>query len=299
MARPYDLFLRFLITQGVDSLQSINERLNSHHLPSVSDAEFCQHYDDLHQRLPGTIWSQITKKSPQGDFLKWMDPLGLKPLWEGEPRFKKRDLKLCYGILVDPKLRLTINGLLTKGVPHEDICKTVNPRFSCMLKPDDLAVYENAFWNPRRMARQDWRNLLEAVGPRERNILFSALTESLDDLKALLELPAKTNVSDALQYLLSQAYRKAKHYLNVNAPNADAEARAWIKETVNLADKYEKYRSGDIMDFGKELQMEFEYIGSDFPTPDEQVMQEVATKNKPKAPKSESGLEKNEEVSGA
>ena len=41
---------------------------------------------------------------------------------------------------------------------------------------------------------------------------------------------------------------------------------------MNLADKYEKYRSADSSDFSKSLQMEFEYIDNEFPTPDESTL---------------------------
>lgn len=286
MARPYDLYLRFLVTQGYDTFEKANAHLKDIGLIPITSKEFESHYELVHRYLPDRVFQQVRAQKFEGDFIAWMAKLDLKELWLGEPSFRGKhggqDLSLVYGILQDPRLRITINALLVKGVLAPDIAPVVNPKFSSMLKEEHLNIYRKFFWNPQRMARSDWRAYLAEAGNYEKNILFVALTEPLDELKSTLDLPSKTNVSDALQYLLTQSYRKAKHYLQHASESANKEARAWIGQTVKLAEKYEKYRSGDVMDFGKELQMEFDYIESDFPTPDEQLLKEVQQKGAPK-----------------
>ena len=63
--------------------------------------------------------------------------------------------------------------------------------------------------------------------------------------------------------------------MKTNTPAGNKEAREWNKQVVALIDKFEKYRVSDSSDFGKELQMEFEYIDTEFPTPDEALLKEV------------------------
>ena len=106
-------------------------------------------------------------------------------------------------------------------------------------------------------------------------ILFTCFSENLETVKAALELPSKTSSSDILQFLLSQSYQKAKQYLRFSSPDTNEEARKWISQVIQLSDKYEKHRTGDVEDFGKSLQMEFDYIDTEFMTPDEQSIKEL------------------------
>ena len=212
-----------------------------------------------------------------------MKVLDVKELWDYEKPFKTSDyqyIKLLYDLHSDPRLRLTIGALLIKGVRAEDIVQMVNLKFASMLKAEHVILYEKFFWNHRRMTRKEWKEYLVDRDSFEKHILFLCFSEDIETVKAALELPSKTSSSDMLQYMLSQSFQKAKHYLKYNSPDQNAEAREWIKVTMSLSDKYEKHRTGDVEDFGKTLQMEFDYVESDFMTPDDQMLTDVEQKKK-------------------
>jgi len=278
MAKPYDLFCRFLVTKGASSVEEVNEQLKELGILPVTETEFDAQYDSVHNHVPGPVITQIEEQRLEGDFFKWMTLLELKELWSYEPKYRTdqtRWIKLAYDIHYDPQLRVALNALLIKGCKPTDIIQGVNIKFSSMLQERHIEVYRRFFWDPARMSRAAWRDYLGKAAEYERAVLFCALTEPLESVKALLELPAKTNVSDALQYLLTKSVQKAKEYLRVNSKEANVEAREWIDKVVLLTDKYEKYRSGNAADFGKELQMKFEYIETDFPSPDEDALREA------------------------
>lgn len=282
--KPYELYVRFLITKGFESLEDVNKQLTELSLKPITQDEFERQFKTVHDALPKPISNNIAhKRYTEGTFLQWMKVLEVAELWDYEPAFKtpeKAWIKLVYDIGYDPQLRMAIQALLVKGMAHQDICQTLNLKFSYMLRPEHLALYERFFWSPRRMTRGAWREYLKLCDEREKALMFTALTESLDVVKTYLELPATVNISETLQYLLTNSYQKAKHYLRLSTKESNAEARAWIGQVISLADKYEKHRTGDVEDFGKTLQMEFEFIDTEFPTPDEQTLSELRAKQK-------------------
>lgn len=277
MVRPYELFVRFLITRG-KNLQALNEELTAQRLPPIRQPDYDRHHELVHRTVPNPVSDQIVDQRLEGDFLKCMKMLEVDALWAWEPRYRRSDtlsLKLMYDINQDPQLRTVVWCLLLKGVIATDICQAVNAKFSCMLKPEHVAIYGRFFCDPQRMTRTDWRGYLPLAEPPEREHLFRALTMPLDTVRTFLELPSKTDIGHTLQNLLTNSYTKARHWLGLNTPESNKEARAWIHTTLSLVDKYEKHRTGDMDDFAKTLQMEFDFIDSSFPTPDELTRSEV------------------------
>lgn len=297
MALPYDLYLRFLVTTGLDEVAAVNERLDELGLPGVTEKQLVAQSELVSSVIPDSIQRQIDEGVYSSDFLKWMKILEVEDLWLYEKPFRNeqsRYTKLVYDIHQDPQLRLTLNALLMKGGKPADLAQDLSLKFSALLKEPHIDLYERFFWNVRRMTRRDWRSFLAGCGEREKAIYFVALTEPLDVLRTELELSSKISVSDTLQYLLTRSFQKAKQYLRLTTKDANAEARAWIDEVLKLADKYEKHRTGDVADFGKALQMEFDYTETDFPVPDSDTLRDLQSKMSPEAGKdSESGNKKN------
>ena len=207
-----------------------------------------------------------------------MGTLDLRELWEYEPKYRtksSRSLKLIYDIHLDSTIRLAVNALLIKNESFEKISTSLGAKYSTLLTENHIHLYRKYFWNPLLMARKDWKEFVKSCESYETDIYFMALTEPLNMLQNALELPSKASSSEILQNLLIHSYRKAKHYMKTNTPAGNKEAREWNKQVVALIDKFEKYRVSDSSDFGKELQMEFEYIDTEFPTPDEALLKEV------------------------
>lgn len=284
MALPYDLYIRFLVTKGYQEPEEISEVLAKHNLPNKLDRQdFDRSYRYVEESLPNSIMRQIATKKYGDSFIQWMDKLKVGELWKAEERFyhpKYKIVKLVYDIHQDINLRTALNSLLIKGIPHTDLAQLMNAQYSSMLSDAHIRLYSDFFWNVTRMTREDWKTHLGALTARLRGILFTSLTESVEVVKSELGLPSKVNISDSLQYLFAKSYQKARHYLRYNSPENNKEARAWIGQVVVLADKYEKHRVGDVADFSKTLQMEFDYVENHFDSPDEATQKEVDQLNK-------------------
>lgn len=283
MRTPYDRYIRFLITRGKEDTESINDVLKDLGLPEISEGEFDAQASLVFDSVPQSVAKQIETQKFEGDFLKYMAVLDVKELWLYEKEFKDEDfryLKLVYDIHYDPRLKVALNALLIKGMRVDDLCQAMNLKFASMLKIDHVQMYEKFFWSITRMTRKDWKGHLKKCKEFEQSVLFTCFSDDLEAVKVSLELPAKTAVADMLQYLLSQSFQKAKHYLRFSSKDQNSEARLWIDQTIKLSDRYEKHRTGNMEDFSKVLQMEFDYIESDFMTPDEQMIADIARREK-------------------
>lgn len=287
-SKPYDVFIRFLITKGAEVEGEVNEKLKELNLPEISAKAFMRHYETTLKLLPPAFLKQIEKQDFTTDFLKWMKVLGIEELWLLEKPFRRQDhlwVKLVYDISTDPVLRININSLLVKGIKTDDLAELVGRKFSTLLKPHHVDLYRRVFFDPARMTRAAWRSYLGVLEPADRAIMFTALTEDINTLKTELGLPSITSLSDSLQYLFSSSYQKCRFYLKQTSPIANDEARKWISTTIHLADKYDKYKAGDVADFSKTLQMEFEFIDQEFPTPDAETLGYLKTEIDAKAKK--------------
>jgi len=273
MAIPYDLYIRYLATKGFDDLSLMNEEISKFSLRPISQLCFDQHWDMVAETLPKGILSQIQKKLYGPDFEKHMAILEVKDLWDAMA--SKASRRALEDIHADPALRLTINALLVKGLKIEEISRLVNTKFTAALKETHVELYMRYFFNPRRMRRSDWKSYLSDASIREKNIIFMALTESIDTVKTELDLPAQISVSDTLQWLITKSFARAKLCMNAGTPETSQEARSWIDKIVQLSDKYEKYRSADQQDFAKSLQMEFDFLEDDFDSPDGEMLSEI------------------------
>ena len=279
MARPYDLYIKFLITKGMNDLKEVNASLDELRIPRVDQDHYDLVYQGIKRSCPKGVLRQMEDRSPEKDFLKWMKILDVDEMWEGEKPYlvptKKREIAVATSINDDQHLSLCVNALLMKGLRGKDITESVNPKFSAMLKIEHVEIYQKFFFNPQRMSRNDWKNYIAECSNKEKHIYFVALSEPLDILKTELELPTQVNVTEPLQFLLTKSYLKAKQYLSFSTKESNAEARAWINQVTALTDKYMKYKSSDTTDFAKTLQMEFDYVDTEFPSPDSETLKQL------------------------
>lgn len=278
-ALPYDLFIRYLVTRGIIELDAVNAELVRLCLPKITKEQLTVHYNLVNNHLPQHMLTQWEKRNYTSDFMQWMKVLEVSELWfYGSKEFRSKDyqwVKLVYDIHSDLTLRLAINALVMKGIKDSELCETINIKYAAMIKPIHLKLYRSAFWNPERMTRASWRSYLGKVETTEKLMIFTALTEDVEVVKTELGLPSRISLSDSLQYLLSSSYNKARFYLKQSSPTMNKEARHWITTVMQLADKYDKHRTGDIQDFGKTLQMEFEFVENEFPIPDPETLAQL------------------------
>lgn len=281
MTIPHELYIRFLVTLGYDSKDAINRNLRELNLPDISSDVYVRQAVFVQENLPKGVIAQIASKKFGPDFMKAMKAIDVDDFWYGEGNWAKdfpqrrTDLKLTIDIHKDPLLRLTISALMMKGMNIGDIIPLIAGKFAAVLKENHLNLFKKLFFRHDTMTRGDWRKYLAALPAEEQNVFFLALTEDIDVVKTELGIAARISSSDSLQFLLQKSMQKAKNYLSLNTPTADKEARAWISQIVNLTEKYEKYKSSDTSDFSKALQLEFDYIDVQYPTPDNETLADL------------------------
>lgn len=286
MPTPYDLYVRFLVTKGVDDVNDANKHLAELNLPPVADAAFDAQYSLVTTALHEGVIAQIEKKTYSVDFLRWMTVLQVEELWQYEvtsftkDRDRKALCKLVYDIHQDFPLRTAINALLIKAVPLNDIVQAINQRFATLLRDEHLRIYEKFFFNPRQMTRGSWRSFIKSCDSSESSIYFIALSEPIEVVKTELEMPSKTSSSENLQFLATKSFLRARQLLRLETPEGGEEARKWIDTYLKVTDKYEKHRSGDMGDFGNALQMEFQFVDTAFNSPDPEVLKELSARMK-------------------
>jgi len=286
MAVPYDLYIRYLATTGIDDIHILNERLVKTGLRPVAQEDLDAHWDLIQNTMPQRVIESIGRKNYTPDFLRHMKVLGVEELWRAEPKFKddamRSAVKQVYDVLQDGILKITVNALLIKKLKVSEISRLVTTKFSVQITEKHIDIYSRYLFNSQKMTRVEWREYIKKCTDREKRVYFIALTEDTEVLKTELDLPALAHVGESLQWLFTKSFLKAKTFMDVGTPEADLSAMRWSDQVVKLADKYEKYRSGDQHDFGKMLQMEFEFVDEPFDTPDSATYQEVAKKSAPK-----------------
>lgn len=287
MALPYDNYIRFLVTKGHVDLDEVNGLLENFSLPAIKQKHLDEHWALVSSTLPLGVKAQLENGSQGGDeFLRWMAFLEVPEYWLAEKPFatpeRRSSIRITESIHDDQMLRLAINALFIKGVQPKEMLQSLSAKYPTPLRDGHLEIYQAMFWNTKRMQRRDWKSYLSLVNTREQSVYFLALTDTLDVVKTELELPSSVSVSNMLQWLLSKSFQKAKTLIDVNSPDAAKEARLWIDKAIVLADKYEKYRSTDQADLSQSLQMEFDFVDTQFAAPDDETLREVTERIKAK-----------------
>lgn len=287
MPTPHDVYTRFLLTTGA-IYDEVCEAFKVLRLPEPSGEDVSYQEDFLEKTLPPYVQDRIKNKAYHGDFLRWMKILEVDDLWYLEKPFRLENresrarAKLIVDVHEDPKLRLAINSLLIKGIPPKDLVNTIASKHTMFLKEEHVRAYSKIFFSVQSMTRKHWRQYIKTCGDQgykdEGYFYLLCLSEPLDVVKTELELTAKINSSEILQYLLSKAYSNTKDMLKRGNVESRKEALPWIDTVIKLVDKYEKYRSADASDFGSALQLEFSYIDNDFDLPDVGVLEEIQEK---------------------
>jgi hypothetical protein len=296
---PYSLYVRFLITRGVDTLEDVNEQLKELDLGPCPKAAFEKQYKVIQDNLPTPTLNEMEAKSYTPEFIRWMKILEVEEFWRLEKPFRDREklhLKLAKDVNFDSEMRLVLNALLMKSKDFNEIHQELSAKYSSLMKPLHIEVYRKYFFNVEIMTKQAWRDYLRWLGPKEKSVMFLAMTEDRMSLKAFLELPANVDIAKSLQYLLVRAYNKAKTYLEFDSPESNAQALKWIDATLKLAEKYDKHATGDVADFGKTLQMEFEFISEDFQTPDQATLEALQQEAKDRKDQEAKEKRENKEV---
>ena len=255
-----------MITSGLDS-QETNDELEESGLSPCPVEYWDKQYNLLHDlKIPKQIkkfWKNPRPKFPTA-FFEYMNTIGLKDAWMFNIG-RNNHLKIAMDALKDEDIAIVVKALLLRRADPTEISAIINGKFGMNFPTQAVKNFENYFFQVRIMSRQSWRGYLSDLPQEEKVILYKALSGKEMEMRADLGLPNKISVSEHYQQMHIQAMEKFSRLMNSNDPNSDAQALKWAKVAMDCGDRYEKLKLGDASDFGKDLQMEFEYIDTDFP----------------------------------
>jgi len=276
MRVPHENYIRFLITSGLDSLETA-EHLSELGLEKIETEYWNRQYEALFSlKFPKKIkkfWKNPSGKLPNG-FFEYMNAAGLKEAWEYNCG-KNKAFKIAVDIIQDVDAFLVIRALLACGSQHEEISSVINGKFAVVLPLNSVAIIEKYFFNPEIMSRVAWKSYLRTLTTEERNIIYLGIVKEGLELRAELSLPTNISVSENYQKLHVFSMSKFNQYRRAGTEDADNEAMKWAKLAMTSGDKYEKLKVSDATDFVKDIQMEFDKIDTDFPVISEDDLEEI------------------------
>lgn len=280
MRLPNENYIRFLITNGLDS-EETNEELQSLGFRSCPVDYWDKQYKLLQAlKLPKQIkkfWKNPRPKFPAG-FLEYMATIDLKEAWLYNVG-KSSSFGIAVDVAKDEDVRLVVQALLVRRADRNEIAAIINGKFGMAFPAEAVKLFEQYFFQVRIMSRDSWKAYLKTVDQEIKIILYKALSGKETEMRADLGVPTKISVSERYQKLHIQAMAKFEQLTNSNDPDTDAQALKWAALAMSAGDKYEKLKLGDASDFGKDLQMEFEYIDTNFPSIGEDAMDQIHDTN--------------------
>jgi hypothetical protein len=277
MRLPHEQYVRFLITLNFD-LEDIQINLNDHGLLKISESYWKDQKAILeNSKIPNSIksfWVAEKQNKLPKDFINYMNSIGLKDAWMYNLG-KNKEFEIVVDALKDADVSICVRSLLASGLSSEEIAALVNGKFGMVFPKICVELFKKYFFQTLIMSRTSWKNYINQLEPEERNLIYLGITGQQTVLRAELSLPVKISVAEHYQKLHIFAMQKFELYKNNNSPDADQNALKWAQMAMSSGDKYEKLKIGDASDFGKDLQMEFDFIDTDFPLIGEENLEEI------------------------
>ena len=276
---PHENFIRFLITTGLD-YNDTNSRLDELGLGFCPVDYWDSQYTLLkNSRLPNSIkksWKK-THSRTSDTFLKFMGSIGLKEIWEHHAGRKTKNtqiMNIIYDVLQDPDVTILIKSMMAIKAPAEEISALVNSKFVIAFPHKAVELFKRYFFSTIKLKRSDWRAYLNTLEREERRFLHLAVSGQSKVLRTELDLPLKISISEHYQQLHMYAMDKFNKFKD-GGEGSDAKALKWAQLAMSAGDKYEKLKLSDASDFGRDLQMEFDTIESDFPLIGEEDLEDI------------------------
>jgi hypothetical protein len=282
MALPFSKHLDWLCLEGMNP-KDIRKFYDNVQLPIPTDKDI----EEATARVDALIIPKSVKKSVIRGMFKYED----NSYWEqhgfGELHAWRCNRPTKYWpavgrILNHPLMRVALDVCTITGVEQEKIAIILPQTFKVEFAEPAIDLYKKIFGNFESFSKQDWTDYLARLKDDQYVYvrIFSALTKPKDEALLLCGLPAEKAFSDFLKNVLASASYKYNYYARQNTPEADAEARRWAKVGFEAGEKFEKYGAGDVSDFAKLVQTEFEYVTPEIETLDQAVAQQLLPSTK-------------------
>ena len=274
MIYPYDLYIKFLITKGLD-YDKICGVITDHGGICPSEVEVQEKSKELLDKHSPLVIKDIilrnkVKIKDTVEFLQHMKLLEVSELWLLENGFcgeHKDSMKHAFDIFDNAKRRTELNCLLLNKRNSDDIEQIFMAQYNFTLRKRVLELYQKYFCNLNIMGKKDWVEYLRKENSTRKNLYLIAMNE--DELRIKFELGFKTKIEyvKALDDIVATSYFKFKQNSsrNINEEN-EKKARAWAKMLIDAGEKREKIQTGNMQEFSEALQMEFTFDEDQFPT---------------------------------
>jgi hypothetical protein len=275
MSLPFQKHLEWLCLEGM-TRNDITRFYGNVQLPIPTDKDIETAEDSVSQlTLPPAIKrnmrrgifkiedSPIWDKYGFGDLHRWRCYRGTKSQTD-----VARAWEMVGKILNHPVMRISIDACLISHMEEEKMIVLLPAQYHLPINERALDLYRRYFAAFEDFDRAAWSDYLNRI--REDGFVYSrvfaALTKPRAEVMHLCGLPTERQFSDFLKNVLATSSYKFDYYMRQNSPDGDTEARRWAKVGFEAGEKFEKYGAGDVTDFAKLVQTEFEYVDSDIKT---------------------------------
>jgi hypothetical protein len=266
---PYQKYLEWLCLLELSS-EEIAKHFFDLSLPEPQECAISQAGTDLttkHHMSPG-LRRRIVKNTPKDEDIAFLDRIGYGIL--ARVHFKRASgglLKIhqeCIDLLIGhPVMRVAAECMMIRKVELDELSALIQSSFGMFISVEVLSHYHTNFFSPGGLNRTDWAQYVDHLASHEPYVyrmVYSALTQPLDDLKQMVGLPTKKNFSNVLQTILTTADYKFRQYATRGDDNNDRHARHWGELAMKAGERFEKYGQKDAKSFADSVQTEFTYV---------------------------------------
>lgn len=269
MKLPYENYIRFLITTSLDSDET-KEHLDDLGL-RYDDETFTEYWDKQYELLHSLsipkkvkkFWNNPSGKIPPG-FFEYMNVAGLKEAWMYNAGQDKDFIQVIEAVK-DANVYIVARGLVSSKAGDDEISAVINGKYAMPFSKRAAALFKKYFFNTQILKRSDWKLHLNSLEGDERQILYLGMMGETEEMRAELGLPVKISVSENYQKLHVFAMERFNKYRKAGDNAADQHAIKWAQLAMSSGDKYEKLKVSDATDFVRDIQMEFDYVDTEFP----------------------------------
>lgn len=275
---PYARHLHWLTLDGSPevSIQGFYGKLQ---LPKPSRSQIEAAGSQEQIKLPPSLLRRLSKRVYTAEDVAYWAKLGLGEIYlQRLGQTTDAPWGEVGALLQDPVQRVAVDCLRLAGLTIPELLELL-PQGGYQRVPSQAGVelYERYFFNTAAMTLADWRAYLVSLQEDPYSYLRyqTALTQGVDAVLHLCQLPTRRQYTDYLRSILATAEMKVKHFARLNVDGAENEARRWAKLGMDAGDRFQKFSGKSQGDLLKFIQTEFEYVPLQIEAATEDMMRDA------------------------
>lgn len=277
MSLPFFKHLEWLCLEGT-KLKDIQSFYDNIQLPIPTEDDVAKAQDRVDKlMMPPGIKKRLQKMVFKDEDTPVWGRLGFEDLHRWRCNKATKHWSMVGKLLNHPLMRVGLDICIIIKLDLEKARLMLSNTYGLELSDEAVHLYMHYFGNFDNFTKTDWQEYLERLVEDQYvyTRIFAALTKPKDEVLHLCGLPSEKQFSDFLKNVLATASYKFNHYSRQNTVEADSVAMDWAKIGIVSGEKFEKFGAGDISDFAKLVQTEFEYITSPIDTLSPEMAQNI------------------------